>query len=202
MALRDGLHRFLDIIGIVRSDEPDEPAQDGRYGRERTGDEGRDFADREGDYDPPRVTRLGRDAQDSYRGYSRTESQYQSTPEVDNMVEFKNIRQQSAAQPTDGRTQHTVIHYLRDISDCKDIIDDLLEENQVVLNIEDTDDSIKQRAIDMIYGASYALGAKMRRASRDTYIIAPSGVMINDTDEDDARRQSSGYASNIRGFRS
>ena len=118
------------------------------------------------------------------------------------MVEFKNIRQQSAAQPSGERTQHTVIHYLRDISDCKDIIDDLLEENQVVLNIEDTDDGIKQRAIDMIYGASYALGAKMRRASRDTYIIAPSGVMINDTDEDDARRQSSGYASNIRGFRS
>lgn len=201
MSFRNGVHRFLDIIGIVKSDEPEEPVQSERYGRDRREDE-RDFADRDSDYDPPRVTRVGREPQDSYRAYSRTDSQYQSTPEVDNMVEFKNIRQQSTPPASSERMQHTVIHYLRDLNDCKDIIDDLLDDNQVVLNIEDTDDSIKQRVIDMLFGASYALSAKMRQASRDTYIIAPSGVMLNDTDESDDRRAKGGYASNIRGFRS
>ena len=140
---------------------------------------------------------------DSYRGYSRTDSQYQSTPEIDNMVEFKNIRQRTEAPVSSDHIQHTVIHYLREMSDCKDIIDDLLDDKQVILNVEDTDNSVKQRAIDTIYGASYALGAKLRRASRATYIIAPSSVVINDTDdEEEQRRPSGGYASNIRGFRS
>ena len=142
---------------------------------------------------------------DTYRGYSRTDSQYQSTPEVDNMVEFKNIRQRTEPTASADHLQHTVIHYLREMSDCKDIIDDLLDDKQVILNIEDTDDSVKQRAIDTIYGASYALGAKLRRASRATYIIAPSSVVINDTDDAQQERRSgsnSNYSSNIRGFRS
>ena len=36
MSFRDGVHRFLDIIGIVRSDEPDEPAASGRGMRAAT----------------------------------------------------------------------------------------------------------------------------------------------------------------------
>ena len=119
------------------------------------------------------------------------------------MVEFKNIRPRTEAPGSSDHIQHTVIHYLREMSDCKDIIDDLLDDKQVILNVEDTDNSVKQRAIDTIYGASYALGAKLRRASRATYIIAPSSVVINDTDdEEEQRRPSGGYASNIRGFRS
>ena len=101
-------------------------------------------------------------------------------------------------QPGEYR-QKTVIHYLRDINDCKDIIDDLLNECQVVLNIEDADDVLKQRAIDMIYGAQYALHAKMRQVSRSTFIIAPQSVEVDQTDN---RRTGGGYASNVRSFRS
>ncbi len=215
MSFSNGFHKFLDAIGIVSRDEPEvQPREDSRdydrrdYDRRdrgwgEGGDAGRGFDDDARDYDPPRVTRIGRDTpSDSYRGYSRTDTQYKGDPEVDNMVEFKNIRQPVGSPASGDRMQHTVIHYLRDLADCKDIIDDLLDEKQVVLNIEDTDDEVKQRAIDMIYGASYALGAKMRQVSRATYIIAPSSVVINDTEDDDNRRQSGGYASNVRSFRS
>lgn len=199
MSFSNSFHKFLDAIGIVsRDDEPETRAYDTRT---RSGGAERDFGDDDSDYEAGQGARRDTSA-DSYRGYSRTDSQYQSTPEIDNMVEFKNLRQRPEAPAPGDHIQHTVIHYLREMSDCKDIIDDLLDDKQVILNIEDTDDSVKQRAIDTIYGASYALGAKLRRASRATYIIAPSSVVINDTDDEDERRPSGGYTSNIRGFRS
>ncbi len=198
MSFSNGFHKFLDAIGIVR----DESDADTRSYDKRNYSDGRDFADDDQGYDSQSNARRDTSA-DTYRGYSRTDSQYQSTPEVDNMVEFKNIRQRTEPTPSADHLQHTVIHYLREMSDCKDIIDDLLDDKQVILNIEDTDESIKQRAIDTIYGASYALGAKLRRASRATYIIAPSSVVINDTDDaQQERRSNSNYSSNIRGFRS
>ena len=202
MSFSNSFHKFLDAIGIVSRDEvePDTRTYDRRG--DYPGGSGRDFADEDSDYDDAQGARRDTST-DSYRGYSRTDSQYQSTPEIDNMVEFKNIRQRTETPVSSDHIQHTVIHYLREMSDCKDIIDDLLDDKQVILNVEDTDNSVKQRAIDTIYGASYALGAKLRRASRATYIIAPSSVVINDTDdEEEQRRPSGGYASNIRGFRS
>ncbi len=201
MSLSSGFHKFLDAIGIVSRDEP---GTDTRAYDRRSYSDGRDFADDDQGYESSSSVRRDTSA-DTYRGYSRTDSQYQSTPEVDNMVEFKNIRQRTEPTASADHLQHTVIHYLREMSDCKDIIDDLLDDKQVILNIEDTDDSVKQRAIDTIYGASYALGAKLRRASRATYIIAPSSVVINDTDDAQQERRSgsnSNYSSNIRGFRS
>ena len=198
MSLKSGFHKFLDAIGIV-SREEDEP-ETRTYEKRSDYSGNRDFADDAG-YESSQGS--NRDSStDSYRGYSRTDSQYQSVSELDNMVEFKNIRQRPETPASSDHIQHTVIHYLREMSDCKDIIDDLLDDKQVILNIEDTDESVKQRAIDTIYGASYALGAKLRRASRATYIIAPSSVVINDNeDEDDHRSSTNGYGSNVRGFR-
>ncbi len=203
MALSNGFHRFLDLIGIVSRDEP---AGDGyertereSYSRARRDEGGSDFAERGSDYDPPRVSRYDRSASDPYRGHTQGSSRDRDYDEGGNVVEFKTTHQQPGHSASGEYRQKTVIHYLRDINDCKAIIDDLLNDCQVVLNIEDADDGIKQRAIDMIYGAQYALHAKLRQVSRSTYIIAPQGVEV---DQIDNRRSAGGYASNVRSFRS
>lgn len=201
MALSNGFHKFLDLIGIVSRDEP-VSGRNERVGssRGRYDDGGGDFSDENAGYDPPNVSRSERTSSvDRYHGSTMSSSRMADYDEVGNMVEFKTNHQPYGQSAPGEYRQKTVIHYLRDINDCKDIIDDLLNECQVVLNIEDADDVLKQRAIDMIYGAQYALHAKMRQVSRSTFIIAPQSVEVDQTDN---RRTGGGYASNVRSFRS
>ena len=153
--MSNGFHKFLDLIGIVSRDEP-VSGRNERVGssRGRYDDGGGDFSDENAGYDPPNVSRSERASSvDRYHGSTMSSSRMADYDEVGNMVEFKTNHQPYGQSAPGEYRQKTVIHYLRDINDCKDIIDDLLNECQVVLNIEDADDVLKQRAIDMIYGA-------------------------------------------------
>ena len=77
--------------------------------------------------------------------------------------------------------QRTVMFSLRNLEDCCDVIDNLILNNTVVLTIDELDARLMQRAVDTLSGAVFALHATIRKASERTYLIAPSGVEVNET---------------------
>lgn len=86
-----------------------------------------------------------------------------------------------------GIRQRTVMYSLHSLEDCCDVIDNLILSNTVVLTLDDLDPQLMQRAVDTLSGAVFALHATIRRASDRTYLIAPSGVEVNETDDFDRR---------------
>lgn len=87
-----------------------------------------------------------------------------------------------------GDARHSmIVYYLHTLDECRDVITDLLDNKSVLLNLEDMDDRIIQRAIDTLGGAAFALNANLRRASDRTYLIAPNSVDIAYTNDSDRR---------------
>lgn len=83
--------------------------------------------------------------------------------------------------------QRTVMFTLHNLEDCCDVIDNLILNNTVVLTLDDLDPKLMQRAVDTLSGAVFALHATIRKASERTYLIAPSGVEVNETYDMDRR---------------
>ena len=83
--------------------------------------------------------------------------------------------------------QRTVMFTLHNLEDCCDVIDNLILSNTVVLTLDDLDPKLMQRAVDTLSGAVFALHATIRKASERTYLIAPSGVEVNETYDMDRR---------------
>lgn len=89
------------------------------------------------------------------------------------------------AQPRDnvvsmrssGRSE-TMIFYLHQLEECRDVITALLDNKTVLLNLEDMDERLIQRGIDTLCGAAFALNATLRKASDKTYLIAPNTVTV------------------------
>lgn len=80
---------------------------------------------------------------------------------------------------------HMIVYYLHTLDECRDVISDLLENKSVLLNLEDMDERVLQRAIDTLGGAAFALNATLRKASDRTYLIAPTNVDIAYTNDAD-----------------
>ena len=90
--------------------------------------------------------------------------------------------QRGAASRSAGSSrQRTVMFTLHHLEDCCDVIDNLILNNTVVLTIDNIDPRLMQRAVDTLSGAVFALHATIRKASEHTYLIAPSGVEVNET---------------------
>lgn len=107
----------------------------------------------------------------------------------DNGSSFGNDFQENALQrPTrnPGR-QRTEMFSLHSLEDCCDVIDSLIMNNTVVLTMDDLEPRLMQRAVDTLSGAVFALHATIRKASERTYLIAPSGVEVNETYDMDRR---------------
>ena len=83
--------------------------------------------------------------------------------------------------------QRTVMFTLHNLEDCCDVIDELIHNNTVVLTLDNLDSGLMQRAVDTLSGAVFALHATIRKASERTYLIAPSGVEVNETYDVDRR---------------
>ena len=58
-------------------------------------------------------------------------------------------------------------------------VDYLVMGRTVLLNLEDIDRSLYRRIIDFISGASYALGLTIKKATNDSYFIAPREVDVS-----------------------
>ena len=94
---------------------------------------------------------------------------------------------QRASSRSGAYRQRTVMFTLHNLEDCCDVIDNLILNNTVVLTLDDLDAHLMQRAVDTLSGAVFALHATIRKASDKTYLIAPSGVEVNETYDVDRR---------------
>jgi len=92
----------------------------------------------------------------------------------------------AVSRGADGR-HSMIVYYLHTLDECREVITDLLDNKSILLNLEDMDDRVIQRAIDTLGGAAFALNANLRRASDRTYLIAPNSVDIAYTNDSDRR---------------
>ena len=83
------------------------------------------------------------------------------------------IRNAPAARPD------TVVYYISSLSECSAVIRDIIAGVSAVINFDGTDDRTSQRIIDTLAGAAFALNAKVRKITDNTYIIAPKNVNVN-----------------------
>lgn len=72
----------------------------------------------------------------------------------------------------------TMIYLVRRLEDAEDIIGYMLEGGNVIVNMEEIDDSLKQRVLDMVSGAAFALDCTIKRISFRNYFVAPSGEEV------------------------
>ena len=181
MAQNKGLHRFLEFIGIVDRDDGDtDPRGRARYQEEafepqrftpgparRPENEGARGLSR---FSPP--SRASADNRRARGGEGRP--RYRAEP-----------RQQGGGAARGDRSlkvsTSTTVYYLRSLSECSSVIEDLIHGNSVLLNVEETDSALMQRIVDTLAGASFALNAKIRKVSEKMYLIAPENVQVNMT---------------------
>ena len=60
----------------------------------------------------------------------------------------------------------------------------LIEKKSVLLNLDELDSLQAQRTLDTMSGATFAIGARLSRASDRTWLITPSTVDVNDKQND------------------
>ncbi|MBQ8546440.1 MAG: cell division protein SepF [Clostridia bacterium] len=58
-------------------------------------------------------------------------------------------------------------------------IDCLVAGRTVLLSLESIDRSLHRRVIDLVSGAAYALGFSIKKATNDSYIIAPKNIDVS-----------------------
>lgn len=60
----------------------------------------------------------------------------------------------------------------------KTILDHLKQKTPVIFNIARLDRGEAGRAVDVVYGASYALDGSMQKVSNDIFVVTPAGMEI------------------------
>ena len=63
--------------------------------------------------------------------------------------------------------------------DANKIVDDILSKKVVVLNLELIDINMKQKIVDFVSGAVYALGGRIEKVSKSIFVICPKGISID-----------------------
>ncbi len=66
--------------------------------------------------------------------------------------------------------------------EVKNIADELLKMNTIVLNLEEVVKAESRRIIDFLSGAAYANGGKIKKVSTDTFIVTPCNVDLEGDD--------------------
>ncbi len=89
-----------------------------------------------------------------------------------------NVVQMPPRAESETRKHSEMIVCVRRIEDSQNIINSLIEGKSLMLNLEEIDDTQRQRVIDMLGGAAFALRGKMLRVSHRTYLLAPSTVDV------------------------
>lgn len=77
-----------------------------------------------------------------------------------------------------GVVQKIVIVKLDSYAGAKAIIDNLKQKTSVVFNIARLDRTDAGRAVDVVYGAAYALDGSMQKVSNDIFVVTPYGMEI------------------------
>lgn len=114
--------------------------------------------------------------------YEPEEEQSAYTPRKTSPVR-DNVVPMTPRQDAEARKHSEMIVCVRRLEDSQTIINALLDGRSLLLNLEEIDDTQRQRVIDMLGGAAFALRGKMIRVSHRTYLLAPSTVdVVNSTE--------------------
>ena len=119
-------------------------------------------------------------AYDSARGFSRNTRPRQNSAKSGSASSGR--RQETAMGPVKNAPAarpDTVVYYISSLSECSEVIRDIIAGVSAVINFDGTDDRTSQRIIDTLAGAAFALNAKVRKITDNTYIIAPKNVNVN-----------------------
>lgn len=84
------------------------------------------------------------------------------------------------AQPQrPGRNSgRTVMFSLANLKDANMVITALVKGNTIVMTLDTEDERLKERIVDTLSGAVFALDATIRKASYQTYLLAPKSVNV------------------------
>lgn len=195
MASKFGLNRILEFIGLVDDVSEDDgyaSVRNGQYRAEGYRENAYDArAPRGGARNPARgaaTNPASRGAASARKSYAapraaayetrQTPSARSAEPRADNARAIAPRRAEGGIAT--GKAS-TVIYYLHSLEECCDVISDLIDNKTVLLNLEEMDASLMQRAVDTLSGAAFALNATLRKASEKTYLIAPVSVEVNYT---------------------
>lgn len=64
----------------------------------------------------------------------------------------------------------------------KEMAEELINGNTVILNVEDTNKDVSRRIIDFLGGVAYACRGKVSKVAEDTFIAMPSNVTLSGQD--------------------
>lgn len=87
-----------------------------------------------------------------------------------------------SAAPVSGGAARTIMCPITSLEECCDVIDILVANNIVLVTMDQMDTRLSQRAVDTLSGAAFALQATLKKASDNTYLIAPRSVTVSETD--------------------
>ena len=77
--------------------------------------------------------------------------------------------------------------------ETRNIADELLKMNTVVLNLENADSEVSRRIIDFLSGVAYANNGKIKRVATDTFIITSYNVDMSGEDGSDSSDSNLSY---------
>lgn len=176
MAQKSGLNKFLEFIGLVDNEGPEQENSN----RARYRDENEDAprytprAPRGQQNGAPRAGRFG-----SPRGGDNRRPRPEPRRDAPRGNRGNELVRAEKRPMRSSNT--TMVYYLHSLSECSAVIQDLIRGNSVLLNLEETDNALTQRIVDTLAGASFALRAKIRKVSEKMYLIAPENVEVNMT---------------------
>ncbi len=75
-------------------------------------------------------------------------------------------------------THQTVLMSLESFNETNKVINELLASKSVLVNMDKAEPRERQRMVDSLSGATYALRAKLRKVADNTYYIAPQGIGV------------------------
>lgn len=197
--------KFLDFVGLEdRGADYEEPRTSERYDRDPYYEE-RPYersSDRAYERDRERFER-DRFDRSADRGYDR-DGERQSRrerfvePDIQERSRRKGGKVVNHPAAMENVQHHMTIYQMEDYDDARTVIDDLLEERSVLINLELVDVDVSQRIVDMLSGATYALGASLKKAAANTYLLAPQSVDVSGSYEEEERRRGGSIFGNRR----
>lgn len=107
-----------------------------------------------------------------------------------------------AAPRAAPRSASTMIYLVRRLEDAEEIISYMVDGGNVIVNMEEIDESLKRRVLDIISGAAFSLEGSIKRISYRTYFVALNGEEVvsnismreqGPPDDDDGYRQGRDY---------
>lgn len=120
-----------------------------------------------------RSARFEDDAQDFAPQQRTTRSRFE---EIDEPAETMPAPVQP--QRPGRNTGRTVMFSLANLKDANMVITALVKGNTIVMTIDTEDEHLKERIVDTLSGAVFALDATIRKASYQTYLLAPKSVNV------------------------